>query len=103
MSDREAFEKVYHKETGLYASWSPNNKGYTDVIAGMCYRIWQAAQAQATVNQQLLEALLEHFVGARFAIDTNMKGTAMDCINEGIAAIAAAQEQSNSRPAKGEK
>ena len=45
---REAFEKAYHKETGLYASWSPNNKGYTDVIAGMCYRIWQAAQAQAS-------------------------------------------------------
>lgn len=47
MSDREAFEKAYHKETGMYASWAPNNKGYTDVIAGMCYRIWQAAQAQA--------------------------------------------------------
>jgi len=48
MSDsREAFEKAYHKETGLYASWAPGNKGYTDVIAGMCYRMWQAAQAQA--------------------------------------------------------
>ena len=44
---REAFEKAYHKETGLYASWAPDNKGYTDVIAGMCYRTWQAAQAQA--------------------------------------------------------
>jgi len=45
MSDaiREAFEKAYHKETGLYASYAPNEKGYTDVIAGMCYRIWQAA------------------------------------------------------------
>lgn len=40
---REAFEKAYHKETGLYASYAPNKKGYTDVIAGMCYRIWQAA------------------------------------------------------------
>lgn len=88
---REAFEKAYHEETGLYASWSPNNKGYTDVIAGMCYRMWQAAQAQA-VNQQLLEFLLEHFVAARFAIDTGMKGTALNCINAGIAAIAAAQE-----------
>ena len=41
--NREAFEKAYHKETGLYASYAPNKKGYTDVIAGMCYRIWQSA------------------------------------------------------------
>jgi hypothetical protein len=43
MSDREAFEKAYHKETGLYASYAPDKKCYTDVIANMCYRVWQAA------------------------------------------------------------
>ena len=60
--------------------------------AGMA--LYSQPQSQA-VNQQLLEALLEHFVGARFAIDTGMKGTALNCINAGIDAIAAAQEVGN--------
>jgi hypothetical protein len=65
----------------------------TDEIAE--YIMKQSAQAQTGdgFNQQLLEALLDHFVAARFAIDTGMKGTALNCINAGIAAIAAAQEQ----------
>jgi hypothetical protein len=58
MSDREAFERVYHKETGLYASWSPNNKGYTDAIAGMCYRIWQAARARYASGGEDVSTLL---------------------------------------------
>jgi hypothetical protein len=58
---REAFEKAYHKETGLYASYAPNEKGYTDVIAGMCYRIWQAALQHSgePVALERVEALLE--------------------------------------------
>lgn len=86
---REAFEKAYHKETGLYASWAPDNKGYTDVIAGMCYRIWQAAQAQA-VNQQLLEAIK---VCASFLSDFGLENS--DAYQQALFAIAAAQEVGN--------
>jgi hypothetical protein len=82
---REAFEKAYHEETGLYASWSPNNKGYTDVIAGMCYRMWQAAQAQA-VNQQLPNK--KPLPDLMMASYHEAKGW-----NDCLAAIEAAQEQ----------
>ena len=91
---REAFEKW---AGGDMFTFLDDNGRYTSVITEKAWQAWQAAQAQA-VNQQLLEAIK---VCASFLSDFGLENS--DAYQQALFAIEAAQEQSSSRPAKGEK
>lgn len=89
--DGEAVGEVFVDDSH-FGNGAVNANIYFGIVLPHGTKLYTAPSA-VPVNQQLLEALLEHFVAARFAIDTGMKGTALNCINAGIDAIAAAQQR----------
>lgn len=95
MSDRSEFCAFYYKQTGQHAVWIRYEKRFSQKSTELAWKAWQAAQAQATVNQQLLEAL-ESLLWAVEKNTGNEPGAIIlhRSIDEARAAIFAAQEQS---------